>query len=638
MAQPEYRIYYGKYRDELNSEIPNSDIVSCGDLSFKIEPGKPAEPTIDGLSFTLKNLDHNGNELYGDDWVENNRRTQAEGANRTNEIIFRVELTTLNKSIVGVVSKIEYGNWRETVTISIDSLLGIVSKYPVPMLKKIKLENCELVGRFNHDGTDLDGNPINFQSLRFMIWDVPFDPEPLSDYGIPDLEVLNHFFSDGGDLASPNPGAENFESTGEINSFVKIEDNTFLTTINVFKTKSRDSDGRYNNYVDMFVYHIDNDIEGNVLERGKYFAGDSGEELQVNERYNIELLEVDRGYTENVVLDDDDLPFRKFFGGVPVIDQGEGTENGIPIEDFVIQDEEYADDPYFNPGISNDGDVLNIFGNTLHWLNDKIYSRFYNNFSGQDIFDISKTPNNKQYVFWGDLKMFGWEENKLGDIFVNLGMQMNCYVYGKEDSSIAFHHRLYHEDYLPDSLPPNSFEVDIGDINPRGHAYNQESFETYEIAFGDVIEINNVVSDDEFEAVINDEGITNNAALNSSSLEVNTYRTFDLGVPHYGETTVMPKLRRSPLNPNFALSLDLDDFIPTAVEQATNFAKSWIYPETIWKISWDMDKYPNTAIGAYFWVTHRGKNRVYFIREITYNVDGYTYKITAQEVGEYNGS
>src|SRR5699024_3078473 len=109
MATPTYRILYGKYPDKLTNEIPNGHIMDMSGLQFRMEPGKPGEPKVDEVSFTLKNLDHAGAEIYPRSWFENAARSAAEGASVPLQLFFRIEMPDYGAhGFTGVLRKKSY--------------------------------------------------------------------------------------------------------------------------------------------------------------------------------------------------------------------------------------------------------------------------------------------------------------------------------------------------------------------------------------------------------------------------------------------------------------------------------------------------------------------------------------------------
>lgn len=650
MMEPVYRIYYGKYPDALDKEIPNEQISDVQGLQFRIEPGKPAEPKIDEVDFELKNLDHQGNEIYPDSWFEQESLSVEDGAVAPLQLFFRVEMTDFNnRGFTGVVSKKSYGKWRETVTVTIKDPRSLISESNTYMLKPFSFNQKELLEKgetqdttagfpdFWDTGFDLEGTEVTDEYLQFNVLKSPTAEswsEVEFEHDYPHHRNLHEVMHDnppdyGTQLLENDTGNDRINATDTFRStYVQIGENTILTrvfesVVAYIRVLERDGDGIPTEteqwaVLQMWVVHAKNgnyttESEDTVLERGRFFEDDKGTDLVVNQKYSVTIY--DYRYDDNDVLLDQP----------PNFDDGDMTyTNGYAIELNAAGDEY---------DISNSFGAFNVLDVTITAFEDHLYLGYYDG-DTVDLFELSKIPDDHGWAYWADLMLFGWLDTEPTDILINLAMQLNCYLYFNEDGQIVFHDRLYHEDYLPDDLPPEAFEVQLQDIDPIGDQEDTYGFDSYKVEYSDRIPINNVESDYSRKQYVGAEGLRNRPALRSSDLTIEVYRSDDLGVPTLNDPVEQLVFRYSPDSEEFVGSLN--DFIPTPEIQAQNFAKSWNYPVSLWPIKLDLNKYPASGIGKYFWVTRDGENQVYFIRDITYK-QNWSVQIEAQKVGTWNG-
>jgi len=643
--EPAYRIYYGKYLDAITNEIPTSHIVSVDGIQFKIEPGKPAEPKIDDVRFTLSNLAHDGAERYGRSWFEANVLTEAEGAIVPDQMYFKVDITQTGKHFTGILRKKKYGRFRETIDITIEDVRVLISQSEYHFFKPFTFEDITLILKADSsasnndlpDGVDLDGDPISQEKLFFGVVLSGFGAD--EDTEFEDEYTLHADLRGHATTHDPNPSSNPEEQRvfeRYRNAFVKIGDNTILTRIfeYIIQLDYYDEfDGSYlASKLQLYInpFHAINGnpptVQGNkILERGRFFADDQGNHLAEDERYTVTIYDYDHGFSDDILISKEDGPFDydtddvTFMHGCNVIFSG-----GDPPTQYDVL-----------TSFESHFDTLSLMTAAI---NGKLLSRFYQDAEAADIMDTSKAPDDKREAFWADLILYGWSEDKINDIFVNTATQTNCYIYYDEEGKIVFHDRLHHEQYLPGSLPPDAFQVEVGDINPLGSYEENNGFDSYTIEYADRIEINNVESDNTREAIVDEQGTRQKASVRNTGLEIKNYRSSDLGVPNMDSPYELPKFRYSPDDPDFygnGIGLDLSAFLPTAVEQAQNFAKAWKYPELLWKIKWDMNKYPDAGIGRYFWVAWPDENSVYMIRQITHDPDKMEHRMEVQKVGVY---
>ena len=659
-----YTIHYGKYLDELTNEIPVEHIVSCDGLTYEIEPGKPGEPKVNEIRFTLANLEHDGTQRYDTTFFENNSRSQAEGGILPLQIFFKVTVTISGAVFTGIMNGRSYGKWDETVDITIQDIRGSITESKLRFFKPITLQNAYLLDKDDqgsadnplNPGIDLNGDSFGHEMLTFQLhqeqdenqnpYREPTEPADITpDY----LSLYNNVFGPYSfDISKPSaPAVGDTNSNTSVddktfNCFVQIGDNTLLTKLRVYLKKTFEyeivgSPSGDQHYLrkrvdfDLFVWHMKNSnysYQGRtILERGRFFEKGSGNDLSKQTSYNVTVLGFDHGFNDDIVIQELNMPAWDFIGGAPYNDDGSNIN---------IRNSALDKDPYFNPGVQ-DGDVIDLLGNTIYYLDKSLFAHFYNNASNADNFEASKAPSNGRYAFWADILMFGWLNQEVTEILVNLATQLNCYLFYNEAGKVALQDRLLYESYLPGSLPPNAFEVDLADIQPLGSKSDQDGFNSYDIEYSDRIEINNVASDETVKVPVDKNGIRNTASNRSTNYNVKNYRTSDLGVPALNDPVGQLRYRYSPDDPNFGISgVSLSDFIPKPVHQAQQFARSWSYPVITWRIQWDIHRYPDAGIGQYFYVNWGNTNKVYFIRQITHDPDQMLHKLEVQEIGVYS--
>lgn len=636
MADPSYRIYYGKYPDLLTGQIPTEHIRSCDGLTFRIEPGKPAEPKVDKVSFTLDNLDHTGAERYGRAWFEANARSQAEGAVVPEQLFFRIELFGPGaKGFTGIVGKKSYAPWRETVTITLKDPRELIAKGDVYMLKAFTFEGCTLQEKRQGPapeyglpaGKDLEGHSLTDERLTFFY----LGPR-VSSYS---QLHLDHPYWEHRNLA-PVIANTDASDVGRIiwsdtrSVWIKIGENTILTRITEYLVPlfTGWGDIEFTLSLGMSVFHCHNgNYEHNnkvVLERGRFFADAEGTDLQTGQEYAITIYDYNHGYSDDILLDKplyfDGQDTFSFFNGYLIFEN-----SNVPPTIYVIDS---SSREFF--------DTLEVYTNAVE---EKLYGKFYANPAGVDLFDLDRTPALNMYrlAFWADLMLYGWLGKRPAEILVNLAMQTGCYLYYNEQGKIVFHDRLYHASALPAQLPDGAFEVELEDIRPIGPHEEDYGFDSYQIEYADRIEINNVESEQRRTRHIGRDGVRSVPALRSTSLTIENYRTSDLGVPAKNDPVPQRVLRYSPSDPRRTDVALLPLFLPTPEIQAQRFAASWSYPEELWNIEWDLPRYPQAGIGGYFWVDWGDEKRVYLIRKITHDPDRMSCRIEAQKVGVWNG-
>ncbi|XWN36097.1 MAG: hypothetical protein ROO71_09035 [Balneola sp.] len=641
MAEPTYRIYYGKYPDLTPNEIPNDHIREVNFPSYKIEPGKPGEPKVSSLSFILENKNWDDTERYDRSWVDANSRTEGEGATIPDQLFFKVVVSGTAIEYVGVISGRKYDAYRSAVSFSIKSIFDFIKDSNLKMLKEFTFEDCELISKADSgvgtaeinglpDGFDLDSNDVEIELLTFKV-------SVVSSASWLALNIDNSI-KNGWDFhrlltyskpSSPSPSNPSRNALQKRAVYIKIGETTLLTTFQESFLYQQEPNGfaDFQGIMKFNVWHAKNGniVNGDqtVLERGRFFKDSIGTDLEVGDKTSITLYEY-KYFDFNIVTDRaSDVASRKedLFGGTEFLHGCQVQYNGDPATDFdIIQDSESH---------------VDILSKSISLIQARILSSYYNDDENASFIDITNSTLKSRYVFWADLFQFGWINNSISDLLIDLSIQTNSYLFISESGKIVFQDRLIHENALPATLPLGAFEIKLEDIKPIGSEDDTKGFTSYEIRYSDILEINNQKSEQEFKTFVSKDGELTKADIRNSSIQVSNYRSSNLGIPGSNDPSTMPLFRYSPEDISFPGSLTLDDFIPDPITQAQNFAKSFSYPVEIWDIEIPMLDYPTAGIGKYFWVTISEVNKVYFIREFHPNPDRLTIGIKAQFVGLY---
>jgi hypothetical protein len=650
MANPAYHIYYGKYPDKCTQEIPSAHIKSLDGLQYRIEPGKPGEPKMDGVSFVLQNLASDGSERYPRSWFDSNSRSEAEGASVAHQLFFKI--TWLDKHFIGLLDEYSYSTYRQEVTVKLKSMLSLIGDSKKRIFKPFEFTGCKLSDKTKNDdfnlenlpkGTDLEDNSLIDESLSFSAIfqtekihiegdfpNITLNPEPnFTDHPYIKHRKLNEKLHNGTiDLVTDPKGGTSWSDRRL--AFIKIGEITLLTWLIEYISWYSSGERQIRFDYGLQINHAANgNYTGNddtVLERAHFFADQKGTQLQTGQQYDVTILDYDIESNEPHIM-------MKKWG--PFADDPPKIMNGYEIELST------ADWPYTYTIRNSFTGVTDTLSTLDLLFNQHLFENYYEGSS--DLFDYDNISDKRRYAFWPDIALYGWAESDLGALLVNLATQLNGYLFYDEIGKINLQDRLLHNDYLPGSLPPEAFEVDLGDIKPLGFDSSQKGFESYSIKVKDRIPIDNLQSDKERTEIIDSGGWRDKPSLRNTDLTVKNYRTDDLGVPNQGDDIITKIFRYSPDDPKFdtigSPPADLDYYLPTPEWQAQQFAKSYQYPVEIWQIQWDMTTYPNAAIGGYFYVSWPDETdaRVYFIREITHDPEHLLHKIKAQEVGVYSG-
>jgi hypothetical protein len=635
---PKYRIYYGKYPDTCTIEIPNTHIRSVNFPSYRIEPGKPGEPKIDSYSFVLENFNQDGSERYDTAWFETNSRSSAEGATIPFQLFFRIIVADTNIDYVGVMDRKKPGRWNETVEVSVKHILTMALDGNKRMLKRFSFSGLrQYTGTGDYvdtslvEGQDVEGNDIEVESMTLWVQSVvpEFQSTLAAAKSDPVLtnmlnhEFLTHLGLNDIDDWTISAGVQEIMYEDPRIAFVKIGEITMLTLIEVFRETNYQTNGNDQYRIvagwGFNVWHANNsnidEDDQLVLQRGRFFKDKNGTEFSSSDLIDVDIFDFNQGFDQDILVHQDDHNLDQLWlHGVRYT-----TSSG----DFTLL-------------ISAlDYDVVDILELTTSSISSHLFADLFSSSITSDDLFYTSNKGSGVYVFFADIMQYGWMNDSIGEVLVDLAMQTNSYLFVNEAGKIVFQDRLKHDSTLPDALPSGAFELQLSDINPLGTIDDSRGFESYEIAFKDRLEINNQELSTSYKKFVDQNGEVANASLRNSKVTIGNYRTSDLGVPGNNDHPDMPVFRYSPDHASFPLVLDLEDFIPDPVTQAQRFAASFSYPVRIWDVEISMAKYSQPGIGKYCWVSENGVNNVYLIKELHPNPDRMIWGLKLQYVGVY---
>lgn len=618
--RPELKIKYGKFFDDLVHEIPDEDIIvdSLGEVSNEIEPGEPNTPTMESFSFSLNNFDADRNEKYDRAYWDSVSRTVEDGATDPLEVFF--EITSGDRLVFrGVLQSISFSPRRDTVDLELGDLMSILHSDKRTMLGIFEFEDRYLfrvspegddVGpdwqiNDNPEAFDLNGDRTRHEMITIAIeYNYQSNKEP--EFGISN-DYARHlgyqdFYEDIGDWSDPYIIYSN--------AWIKIGDKTILTRIrNRFTTIYNGSTDTYTyEHHIQFFHSANDDFE---FEIGRFYD-DDGNDIPPQEnnwnQINVTILDVDRGYSPDIILKESMLSqlttFMRWMHGAPY---------NILAGEIHLNSESNA--------------IIDVFDITIDALQNVLKSKIYDDPESQDDIIITKGDIDHKLVFLADIGMFGWAELNAAEMMVALARQTNSYLYADSQARIVIHNRRY-RDEDPTLISDEDIEL------VQGLSYNNGQT-TYSIKFPAlVIAIDNIKSDTEAKLFINRDGIVNSESLRSNDLKLQNYRTGDLGVPNDSldeEETERKKFRYGPDSSNYTGTGDMSDFLPLPTQQAQRYAESFTYPTEQQVIRISSLTFPDLDIGGQI-IDEDDKE--YLIIAVSESLSSYSKDITIQSVFE----
>ena len=274
--------------------------------------------------------------------------------------------------------------------------------------------------------------------------------------------------------------------------------------------------------------------------------------------------------------------------------------------------------------LSNRGRI-NIIDTIHENVNNKIVQDYildpYGDF---DIFDTSLIMNdNFKTCFVSDVVHYGFADEEIKDVIVNVARQINCYLYSNEEGKITFQPRDKFKEIQDENKVDQFKQILYSDFElTSGKEYGYGKL-FYSIEYNDKLEVNNLQSSDSIKRIVGRKGITHRS-VSPRSLEISNYRTSDLGVPD-GITLAENE------NVNFPILRDRirkdqeDHFIMLPEQQAQLFARSYPYPTVILPIRLDVlfnkgMAYNDLSIGSIVYIINENDEyEIFLIKEISYN-------------------
>jgi len=232
--------------------------------------------------------------------------------------------------------------------------------------------------------------------------------------------------------------------------------------------------------------------------------------------------------------------------------------------------------------------------------------------SAFQMFDLTKLLDRNRRAFYADPVMFGWIDQELIDVLIGCVWQVTGYLYSLPNGNLAVHSRDY-DSTLPDDIATGSghidFHIPASDIKPDGETEYAGGFKTYQVErYADILGINNIKSKEKIKIYATDEGLVKQPSNKNKKIKTSNYRTANLGHPQDPDNSPdsVAIIRLSPDNqPRFVGTYSLDDFLPTAEEQAVRFAKSFFYPTISRPIQIKFKDYQTLRVGHYIYTDDR---------------------------------
>lgn len=628
------KIEFGKYINNLPNTVTPEHIIpgKSGIIRRRVEAGEPNFPTAESFSFALANLDPLGNERYPLSYWEGQARTEGEGATMPLQIYFKIYVDD-GEQFLGMLTSLTYSKDRAACNIQVGDILEIGRKTEEPALAAISFkadliaEHEPGVGRNDLEvAQDLDGDNVQHSALSFLI-ENKYSTDEYADLTNP---LAVHLGLETADFTNP------YESTPRT-AWVQIEEITLLTRVQFIKKKGiYSSPSVFNRFhrMEMVLWHNAEDpiiVEGTgsaddvaILPRGQFRDRDGNklthEPGDASVPVSVTFYEPDLGNGTEAVLEYSDLTEvldADFIFGVPFTDQSTHIE---------ITSATYA---YFDV-ISKTEEILEKLINGRHSDSGSAFL---------DFVDDAKVTKYR-HAFWSDIKMFGWADKSIAEITVGAARQTASYIYTDRFGKIVFHPREYHQTHL-DAGAPETRVVQNRDWEELDGPSYEHGFSTYstEVPF-DIIEIDNVVSEDKVKLYSDQNGAVSAPALRNKPAQITNFRIYDLGVPDQQYTTVdQHSLRYSPSDPSFPNPEDLEDFIPTARTQLNAMAAAFPWPTALSRIKLGRD-YINNEVDIMGTPTEKHldyivdeNDQLWWVREETLDILSLTVEIEIQLIG-----
>ncbi len=629
VTKPAIQIFYGKYLDAITNEIPADHIPveKNGPFQITLEPGKPNFPTNDTATITLANLDADGTELYPKQWFIDESKSEAEGAVYPFELFFRV-YTYGEAAFTGIYGEKKYSINNDEVTISLNSIVGLLDKKD-RALKGVNYSNIQIYQTLDDtsddyvSGEDLNGDPIGFSTMSFYLFverdirwvtdedEVKSSPEFLE---FMELDIIKYLNLDNPDLyATGAPGVQETVYEYYHSLFIQINDQTILTTvlIGVYDFLGYGSPKNYDLRLGIKVFHANNTnyetADFIILQRGRFFKENgesyssiSGVEMSANpEAVNLTVYLPSNDYYKKSLIKDGFLNGTTFMHGTPV----------VGLNPFVIQ------------ASALNTDYIDVFSYTLESISE-FYSNFFETPGSADFFDITNVLSAGRKAFIADALMFNWigEKNTTKDLIVSLARQTNCYLYADAMGKIVYQSRSLHDDdYVSETTPASAVDLDSSDYFFSSGQTEDFGFDTFEIEIpADIVEINNLVSDQDQLIYVNENGEVDQPGLRNTRLELSNFRLYNLAVPEEKYASNLPLFRKSPEDntfPGYTANL-MGDFIQHPVTLAAAYAKRFVWPTEFIYPKLPGQHYPTIKEGGLMYRDKDGVRTIYLVTRI----------------------
>lgn len=628
------QIKYGKYWDQVTEDFPMEHVIldSFSDITRGIEQGRINLPTQNGLTFSIANLDPDGEERYPMLWWRARERTQAEGAFRPLQIYFEIYVHGALQ-FRGMMNDLRYTTFNARCVISLETVIQTISGSEVPLLRSFEFESrCMTVatpGQTGQEGGNtldpllsLDGEVIQHEALSFSLDEaVQYGSMPILD-----SDFARHLGWDNNDYLAPG-GGSGIRLSPQRSAWVQINDITLLTQVQFVQSSASGTtpDGeRYRTRLFVWVYHnaeppIEIDEGGGdaviIPQRGQ-FIDEDGQKIapDFNARHTLILHEPASQFAqEGALIQFAETPLgNRFIFGTPFVEQpGNIQATQAAYSFFNVLDTVIS--------------LANRYMNDIHCLG-----------TGNNFFNKTYITGEHQQAFWADIAMYNFAGDTLEEALTHVTQQLTAVMYVRSDGRIAIHSRDMGQDILDNGFPGIATISDADWERLDGLKYDH-GWDTYEAEIPeDIIEINNVVSDTEKKIWATQVGLQDFPSLRNYPVTLSNYRIHDLGVPSAEENITIPVLRYSPGNPNWPHGTTLDDFLPTPQIQIHIIAESLPFPTTTtsmsvgeWFLRPDGSGLPALDVGDYI---YDSEEILWWIKQVTVDAIRLTLRCDIQMI------
>lgn len=328
---PHIQIFYGKYVNQIENEIPGEHIMLEGvsEVTRSMEPGEPNLPTTDQFTFQLSNLNEEGEQLYPFSFWEEQSRQPEEGATQDLELFFRIVIFG-QPMFTGIVKSIQYSRDQADCNITINDLTELFISADVNMLKSYEISELpapqiDIPGEGFNDldpALDINGNPVEHESMTWMLdatsWSSTQDGTPTFDKldrdGNPRSPFAFHLGWGELDYVTPvssNDGLILDEQDRPV--YVQIDEITLWTRCHLWvRQKMNDAGTRFRQELWVTIWHSAEPVVGGRIPRGRFLV-DNEFITEQTEAVDIIFHDYNVGFDDDIAISEQQLPVDQNF-------------------------------------------------------------------------------------------------------------------------------------------------------------------------------------------------------------------------------------------------------------------------------------------------------------------------------------